>query len=139
MNGTEGNGRFPETDRGTSPATPVSPDSPATKERPYAERQAAGPTGLPLRDAVVRELTIPRALQPAPIEEDEDAGAEAEIELTYRRKIAALRHMPRRDRPYLARAAREQRMRDLQALREKRAWTRHARHMLRRLKAAAPS
>jgi hypothetical protein len=63
---------------------------------------------------------------------DEGDGAEIEIEITFRRKLAGLRRLPRRERVQALLAAREWRSFALNALREKRRIDRHARYMQRR-------
>jgi hypothetical protein len=71
-----------------------------------------------------------------PVEEDDAAAAE--IEATFRLKLVGLRRLPRNQRPYALRAAREWRLLALKALREKRARDRHARHLFWQLQLPAP-
>jgi hypothetical protein len=68
----------------------------------------------------------------------EDEGAELDIEHEFRRKLAALRRLPRQDRSHALRAARDSRQLALKALHEKRAWDRLARKWLRRLRVPEP-
>lgn len=65
---------------------------------------------------------------------DPDEGAEGEIEKIFRRKIAGLRRLPRRERPAAVQAAKDTRMLALKALREKRARERAAQHALNKLR-----
>jgi hypothetical protein len=64
---------------------------------------------------------------------DEGDAAEIEIETIFKRKIAAARLLPRRERALARREARDWRRIALKALREKRATERHARYMRWRL------
>jgi len=61
---------------------------------------------------------------------DELDGAGDGIEEEYRRRLAGLRRLPRRERSAALKAAREERMAALKQLRERRAIDRHARYML---------
>ena len=70
-------------------------------------------------------------------ENEEDGAAEAEIEAMFKRRITGLRRLPRYQRAGALRAAREWRMLELKALREKRARDRHAKYMAWRLTAGA--
>jgi hypothetical protein len=110
--------------RGTGPATSASPDSLAsdTGSRPSRPDTAPGEATLDLE----------------PDNAGEFEAAEREIEADFRRRIAGLRRMPRRDRPYALRAAREQRQLALIALHERRACDRHARFLRRRLLKPVP-
>lgn len=110
--------------RGTGPATSASPDSSA----PYNRSRSSRP------DTAPGEATLD--LEPENAGEFE--AAEREIEADFRRRIAGLRRMPRRDRPHALRTAREQRQLALLALHERRARDRHARFLRRRLLKPAP-
>ncbi len=63
---------------------------------------------------------------------DEGDGAEREIEIEFRRKLAGLRRLPRHERILALLAARAWRSLALNALREKRAIDRHAPYMQHR-------
>jgi hypothetical protein len=65
---------------------------------------------------------------------DLDEGAEGEIEKIFRRKIAGLRRLPRRERPAAVQAAKDTRMLALKALRNKRARERAAQHASNKLR-----
>jgi hypothetical protein len=69
---------------------------------------------------------------------DEGDAAEIEIENIFKRKIAGARLLPRRERAFARREARDWRRFALKALREKRATERHARYMRWRLMCARP-
>lgn len=71
-------------------------------------------------------------------DEDQDGGAEAEIEAMFRAKLMGLRRLPRYERPAALRAAWEWRQAALRALREKRARDRHGRYMLWRQQRLPP-
>ena len=125
--------------RGTRPATPRSLAHPANKicDRPESRSgiRAVGKFG----SATTSEVTRRRIARPVPDRFDEYEGVEADIEATYRRKLAGLRRLPRSQRAYALQAARESRLLDLKSLREKRASVRHARRRLRQLQRPAPS
>jgi hypothetical protein len=110
----------------------VSPDYPAKENNRQAETRPVAILSK-FNSAATSEATR-RAV--APIEFDvlnETSGAAAEIATAYRRKLAGLRYLPRSERPYALRAAREWRRSALRALREKRATERYARRKLRQL------
>jgi hypothetical protein len=69
---------------------------------------------------------------------DDDDGAELEIEAMFKRRLMALRRLPRHQRPLALRIAKEWRALALKALREKRAIERHANHMARRQSSERP-
>jgi hypothetical protein len=73
------------------------------------------------------------------MELDDDAGIELEIDRLYRTKLAAVRHMPRRERIHAVRAARLWRSYALLALREQRDRERRARHAERRMRMPEPT
>jgi hypothetical protein len=92
----------------------------------------------PLNRAVLTaaaELTRVNPNCPAPPIIEPDEPGEVEIEMTFRRTIAGLRRLPRRERPAAVQAAKDTRMMALKVLREKRAYKRQAEYMLRKLKA----
>jgi hypothetical protein len=119
---------------GTGPATSVSPVSPANKKGEAPENR----TPLLIHRVLTKTAAEkPRVCcrRPTLSFVDPDEAAEIEIEAVYRRAIAGLRRLPRRERPYAMRVAKDARMFALKALREKRAYKRHGEHMLRKLKA----
>jgi len=71
-------------------------------------------------------------------ESDPYAGAELEIEDEYRRKLAALRRLPKRDRAAALRNARESRQLALRLLHERLARARQARRVLRLMQRPRP-
>jgi hypothetical protein len=133
-NGGDGKGPLSANDRGTWPATPVSPVSLAN--------QAKG-CDLPHHDAIDRTRLFRAAaavvtdnvlsLRPPPLTEV-DPGAEVEIDAVFRRKLSGLRYLRRSERIHALRAAQDERASALRALREKRAIARHAARQLRRIK-----
>ena len=124
-------------ERGHGPATSVSPVYLASTKREAREDRRPHPIhpihpGLTWAAAEVTGADCRRSDRPF-IEPDE--GADGEIEKVFRRTIASLRRLPRRERPAAVQAAKDTRMLALKALREKRAYRRHAEYMLRKLKA----
>lgn len=113
--------------RGTGPiATLVSPASSAKatgiKTEPSSSaRVPPPPTPIRLAQDDVREESM------GPIEETDDEAFE--IELEFRRKVAGLRRLPKRERAAALRAAREWYALALQALRERKAGKRHAHYL----------
>jgi hypothetical protein len=75
-------------------------------------------------------------LAPEPLEEGD--GAVNEINTVFKRKIAGLRRLPRRDRIHALKAARDWRGAALKALREKREIERHARYLAWRIGTMKP-
>ncbi len=126
------------TERGRRSATPLSPDYPANKKNEPPEPQYGAAVRLGFNSPAIREVTRRRMPSIALDTRDEDEGAEIEIEGLFRRRLSALRRMPRYERPHALRAAREWRQLALKAIREKRAAARHAQHLLRRLTMPAP-
>jgi hypothetical protein len=104
-----------ENDRGTGPATSVSPASSAIedKESHWSPRWRDG-------------------------EEEDRGGAEFQIDEEFRRKLLGARQLPRRERRQALRAAFDWRRLALKELREKQAVARHARHFLRQLHMPLP-
>jgi len=129
-----GKGTLAENERGTGPATPVSPATSASEQSRPDKFQAVARTILNAAAAI--ELTR-RDFLSLGSDAPEDDGA-TEIEAEFRRKIAGLRRLPRQQRAAAVRAAREWFLVALSALREKRARDRHARHMLRRQQRRSP-
>jgi hypothetical protein len=121
-------------ERGTGPATSVSPVSPANKKGEAPESRTP-PFIHRVLTKTAAEITHVGCRRPNPSFVDPDEAAEIEIEAIYRRAIAGLRQLPRRERPYAMRVAKDALMFALKALREKRATKRHGEHMLRKLKA----
>lgn len=110
--------------RGTGPATSVSPVSLANKIDEMPESRAPLHPRLHLvKTATEVTRASPRLDLSAAIV---DEGAETEIDSVFRRAIAGLRRLPRRERPHALRAARDARTLALKALREKRARERDA-------------
>jgi hypothetical protein len=106
-----------ESDRGAKPATFVPPDSTA-KQR---DEERRGP------------------LSPFECADDEgDEGIRADIEDTFQRKLAAIRRMPLRDRPFARRAAMDEHTTAIRALQHKRETMRWFRRYFRRLLTPAP-
>ena len=131
--GISSNGHAAGNNRGTRPATPVSPDYPARENNRHTETQ---PVAILAKfgSAATNEVTR-RAADPVEFDEfeSETSGAEVDIATAYRRKLAGLRYLSKRERPHARRAAHEWRIAALKALREKRAVERRARHARRRL------
>jgi hypothetical protein len=71
-----------------------------------------------------------------PFERDE--AAIIGIEEEYQRKLSGLRNLPPHERPHALRAAQAARQQALKALRDRRAYARDARRMLRQLQRPAP-
>jgi hypothetical protein len=120
--------------RGTGPATPVSPGSSASDESP-PEKFREGSRPIFARPAAI-ELT--RQDFEAPESEAPDDDGAAGIEAEFRRWIAGLRRLPRKERAAALRTAREWYLLALTALGEKRARERNARHMARRQQRPSP-
>jgi len=124
-NGTQGELIFPNPDDGM-----------------FSENAMRSPAIIPPDRILKREgssncrITICRRLKGGAV--DEGDGAEIEIETTFRRKLAGLRRLSRRERLQALLAAREWRSFALSALREKRLIDRHARYMQRRHSADRP-
>jgi len=92
-----------------------------------------------MNPAALIEVTRRDAPPPEMDDLQDDAGMMMEIETDFRRKLMGLRRRPWNERAAALRAAKEWRKSALKALREKRAGERHARHLLRRLRAPAPN
>jgi hypothetical protein len=92
---------------------------------------------------LAKKIDKPHEYQPTAsteLELDEESdSAEIEAQAIFRRKIAGLRRLPRRQRAQALREAREWLAVALQALREKKATARHARYMLWQMKCIRPS
>jgi hypothetical protein len=125
-------------DRGTGPATPVSPVHLASKTGEADEKRCETVARLRFDRATLIEVTRQDDPWPElePLEEDE--GAVRDINEVFRRKLMGLRRLRRYERPHALRAAREARLLALKALKEKRATERHARHALRCLRRPVP-
>lgn len=125
-------------DRGTEPGTLGSPDYSPNENKQPSERQSDAPVRFRFSAAAAIEVTR-RGFPSSGVDDPEDGeAAEIEIEAVFRRKLAGLRHLPRKERPHALRAARAWRQSALKELRDRRASERHARHMLRRLQAPTP-
>jgi hypothetical protein len=123
-NGTADKRPFAENDRGTGPATSVSPASSAHEIDNSLKYLPVSPGVSPAE----AELQRPSYVE---AEIDEGDAAEMEIEAEFRRKLMGLRRLRRRERTQALRAAREWLSFALNALREKRLRDRHARYMQR--------
>jgi hypothetical protein len=116
-----------ENDHGTGPATSASPAASANTNETSEKNRSSLPIQLHLaRNEVTRPGMPSGGLEP---DEDSD-GADAEIEVIFRRKIAGLRRLPRRERAQALREAREWLAFARTALRAKKAAARHTRYML---------
>jgi hypothetical protein len=82
--------------------------------------------------AVLNEVVRRQAARPEP-DTHEGEGEEIEIDTIYRRKLAGLRRLPKRERPHARKAAKDWRTQALKALREKNAIERRARLRLQQL------
>jgi len=121
----------PGNNRGTRPATPASPDYLANTIEDRADRQhffAGRRFGAAVLNEVLRRVTA--SPEPEVVEGDAE---EIEIETVFRRKLAGLRQLPKRERSTARKAARDWRTQALKALREKRANSRCA-DRLRRMR-----
>jgi hypothetical protein len=125
-NGTADKRPFAENDRGTGPATSVSPAHSAPEIDKPSEYLPASPSISPPEPELQRPSYVEAEI-------DEGDAAELEIEAEFRRKLMGLRRMRRRERAQALRAAREWLSFALNALRERRLRDRHARYMQRRL------
>jgi hypothetical protein len=129
----EGNG-FPENDRGTGPATPVSP-APLADESNQPDKFQAMRAALSTGEAIeAKQQTRVAGLGAV----DEDDAEEIEIEQTFRRMLMSLRRLPRHQRAGALRAAREWRRTALKELREKRAREHRATRALQQFQRPAP-
>lgn len=135
--GIAGNDPSPGSDRGKRPAALLSPDYLAKEKTERPTDQPLPSVGRKFGANVLSELTErTRSLREPDAVEGE--AEEIEIETVFRRKIAGLRRLPKRERPSARKAARDWRIRALKALREQRARDRQARHILRQLLTPAP-
>ena len=122
----------PANDRGTRPATPVSPDISASQNEDSRSFEAP----IPPEIEAPEEGDGPRAPSPEPLEED--GSAEAEIEREFGGRLMGLRRLPRSQRGGALRAALEWRRDALAALREKRTRERQSRYAASKLQRPAP-
>jgi hypothetical protein len=123
--------------RGAGPATPVPPVSLANKASEN-ESSSGGSPRLMLR-VVATEVLRDRSTDPQVLPSSEcDDGGMVEIDANFRRKLWALRFLPRRDRHAALRAAQEERACAVRGLREKRDALRHWRRALLRLRGRTP-
>jgi hypothetical protein len=105
------------------------------KEKPI---EIKVPELVRLNRAAMIEVTE-RLSSPVPFASlEDDAGADAEIEAGFLRKLSGLRCLPRSERIAALRAARLWRSLELKRLREKRATDRLARYMLWRAQLPRP-
>jgi hypothetical protein len=128
LSGTADKRAFEENDRGTGPATSVSPAHSASEIDKPPKYLPAAPSVSPL------ESELPRSPSVEAEAFDEGDAAEMDIENEFRRKLMGLRRLRRRERAQALRAAREWRSFALNALREKRLRERQARYMLEHMK-----
>jgi hypothetical protein len=112
----------------------VSPASPANKKGEVLESRTVFLIHSILTKTAAEVTCVGRS-RPDLSFVDPDEAAEIEIETVFRRMIAGLRRLPRRERPYAVRAAKDARTLALKALRERRAYKRHGEYMLLKLKA----
>jgi hypothetical protein len=117
-----------ENELGTGPATPVSPAHLASENREEGEKQPAASIRFM---AVATELTGCDLLAAEIMSAEEEGSPELEILLIFRRKITGMRRLPRQQRAQAIRAALEWMWSTMAALREKRAYGRHRRHIIR--------
>jgi hypothetical protein len=123
-----------ENDRGTGPATSVSPAPSAHENDKAIEYRSLVESKLSATESELQLLPMPS------IElVDEDDAADVDIDTIFKRKLMGLRLLPRRERAQAYRAAKEWRRAALKALGEKRRCDRHARYMLRQLTRIRPS
>jgi len=120
--------------RGTGPATSVSPVLSANEKGGTPESRTPF-LMRPILTKAATEMTGRWPRRPSASVVDPDEAGEMEIEKTFRRTIAGLRRLPRRERPSAVQAAKDARILALRALRERRAYKRHAEYLLRKLKA----
>jgi hypothetical protein len=124
-----------ENDTGTGPATPVSPALSATENRKEDEHQPI--TLITFRsetDELTRRNLLPADLMPV----EEEGSPDVEILKIFRRKIADLRRLPKHQRAREYRAALEWLSATMNALRDKRAYARHRRHMFWQMRCNRP-
>jgi hypothetical protein len=105
----------------------VSPAFSANEDQKKDENQPFSPT---IFKSAATELTL-RDLSAAELMSTEEDSPDVEIQLIFRRMIAGLRRLPRHQRAQALRAALEWLGSTMAALREKRAYTRHRRNILR--------
>jgi hypothetical protein len=136
--GIASKGPSPGSNRGAQPATLVSPDYPAKEKTERPTDQHDKSLNRKFGTAVLSELTERARSLPEP-DAVEGEAEEIEIESVFRRRIAGLRHLPKRERPSARKAARDWRIRALKALREQRARDRQARRVHRQLSGPTPN
>jgi hypothetical protein len=124
-----------ENDRGTGPATSVSPVLSANENQKEDDYQPFASGKLKMATS---ELTRPDLLAAEPTSAEDEGSPEFEILKIFRRRIAGLRRLPHHQRARAIRAALEWLWSTLAALREKRAYARHRRHMLWQMKRIRP-
>jgi hypothetical protein len=130
--GISSNGHAAGTKRGDRLATPLPPvQRPAKTIEDQTDRQHLYQSRR-FEAALLNEIVRRQA---ASSESDmvEGEAEEIEIDTIYRRKLAGLRRLPKRERSHARKAARDWRTQALKALREKNATERHARRKLRLL------
>jgi hypothetical protein len=114
LNGTSDKRLFAENERGTGPATPVSPASSASEIDKPSDRRPITSQRLSQIEVELRH----KSDESDPL--DDSDAAEIEIEAEFRRKLMGLRRLRRRERAQALRVAREWRSFALNALRERR-------------------
>lgn len=127
-----------ESNRGAKPATLVPPVSLAT-QIPEERQRSTAPfwRSIAFRGA---ETEVTHGLGTGLVlpDDENDGDIRAEIDSTFRRKLAAIRRLPKRERADARRAAMEERTVALLALRRKREATRQFRRFLLSLFAPKP-
>ena len=121
-----------ENEPGTGPAPPVSPALSADENQKEDENQ---PVALIRLKPVAAELTDRDPLPTDFMAADEQGSPELEVLVIFRRKIGGLRKLPRQQRAQELRAALEWLWSTMAALREKRSYARHRRHIVRQFPA----
>jgi hypothetical protein len=136
--GISSNGHAVGTRRGDRPvATPLPPAHHSAKTiGDEADRQHLH-VSRRFEAAALNEVVRRQAAPPEP-DMVEGEAEEIEIDTIYRRKLAGLRRLPKRERPHARKAAKDWRTQALRALRERNAIERHARRVIRRLQAPTP-
>lgn len=127
-----------ESDRGAELAALVPPVSLATQisdEGRSSDRFIWHAMGFETAATEVTRGTHSDVVLPA---DEDDDDIRAEIDSTFQRKLAAIRRMPKRDRPFARRAATDERDAELLGLRERREIARQFKRYLLRLLAPKP-
>ena len=121
-----------ENERGTGPAPPVSPSVSASESQKEDESRPPALTGFSLKVPDLTDDDLPSADL---VSAGEEGSPEFEILKTFRLKIAGLRRLPRDQRARAIRMAIEWLSAMMKGLRERRAYSRHSRKILRQFPA----